>query len=399
MNKLVLFGAGKIGRSFIAQLFSRSGYEVVFVDINKELIEELNCIGKYKVIIKSEEEEILSVTNVRGIHSSDENKISHEIADARILAVSVGLRGLPFIMPVLAKSLLSRYENGNHEPIDIIIAENMRNAADYFHKELSNFLPVSYPLKEIVGFVETSIGKMVPIMLKKDVEKDMLQVFAEPYNTLILDKKAFKNSIPDVKGLDPKENMKAWTDRKLFIHNLGHAAVAYYGYMCDNTFIYLWQALQVQEVHGFVRDTMLQAADILLAAYPDEFTIDSLTQHIDDLLDRFSNKFLGDTIFRIGCDLYRKLSPDDRIVGAIRMAELVDRPYDKILQILVCACHFRAADENGIVPDDDIEFIGLYEKGIENVLVEVCGFDSDDDKELIASITDIENSIYGLKPK
>jgi len=31
---MVQFGAGNIGRSFIGQLFSRSGYEVVFVDTN-----------------------------------------------------------------------------------------------------------------------------------------------------------------------------------------------------------------------------------------------------------------------------------------------------------------------------------------------------------------------------
>ncbi|MBA7563374.1 Mannitol-1-phosphate 5-dehydrogenase [subsurface metagenome] len=36
-KKMIQFGAGNIGRSFIGQLFSRSGYEVVFVDINKKL--------------------------------------------------------------------------------------------------------------------------------------------------------------------------------------------------------------------------------------------------------------------------------------------------------------------------------------------------------------------------
>jgi mannitol-1-phosphate 5-dehydrogenase len=390
MKKLVLFGAGKIGRSFIGQLFSRSGYEVVFIDINKALIEELNRKGKYKVIIKSEEEEILTITNVRGIHSSDEAAISAEIADAGILAVSVGLRGLPYIMPVLAKSLLSRYNQGNHEPVDIIIAENMRNAAGYFHKELSNLLPASYPLEKMVGLVETSIGKMVPIMLKKDTDEDMLQVFAEPYNTLILDKKAFKNPLPDVTGLDPKENMKAWTDRKLFIHNLGHAAVSYSGYRYDNKFVYLWQALQVQEIYDFVRKTMLQSADVLIAAYPLEFSIDFLTGHVDDLLTRFSNKFLGDTIFRIGCDLYRKLSPEDRIVGAIRMAQEMKKPYNRILHILVYACHFRATDEDGKMAGEDIEFIALYEKGIKYVLTEVCGFDGELDKQLIAEAENLE---------
>ena len=52
-NKIVIFGAGKIGRSFIGQLFSRAGFEVVFIDINKEVIKELNRRKSYDVIIKS----------------------------------------------------------------------------------------------------------------------------------------------------------------------------------------------------------------------------------------------------------------------------------------------------------------------------------------------------------
>jgi mannitol-1-phosphate 5-dehydrogenase len=383
MEKLVLFGAGKIGRSFMGQLFSLSGFEVVFIDINKHLIDELNRSGKYKVVIKSKQDEVLIIKNVRGLYADNEEAISNDIYDARILAVSVGIKGLPEIIPVLAKSLMRRYEKGNKSPVDIIIAENMRNAAAYFHDALSAILPASYPLNKMVGLVETSIGKMVPIMVKKDIDEDLLQVFAEPYNTLILDKKAFKNAIPEVRGLAPKENIKAWGDRKLFIHNLGHATVAYYGFSCNNSLVYLWQALEIPDIFHFARETMLHSANILVRIYPEEFSLDSLTTHIDDLLDRFSNKFLGDTIFRIGCDLHRKLSPDDRIVGAIRMAQRLNMPYDEFLKILVCACHFRAADENGKMLDRDIEFVRLYEKGIRNVLIKVCGFDEEYDKEMI----------------
>jgi mannitol-1-phosphate 5-dehydrogenase len=64
-NKIVIFGAGKIGRSFIGQLFSRGGFEVVFVDVCKPVISELNHRGNYKVIIKSDTEEVITVSNVR----------------------------------------------------------------------------------------------------------------------------------------------------------------------------------------------------------------------------------------------------------------------------------------------------------------------------------------------
>jgi mannitol-1-phosphate 5-dehydrogenase len=369
---MVLFGAGKIGRSFIGQLFSQGGYEVVFVDIFKPVIDALNERGNYNVIIKSDIDKIQSIKNVRGILVNDHQTVIAEIASAEILAVSIGQKGLPYIMPLLAKGLLKRFEQNPESPLDIIIAENLRNAAEYFEEELTKLLPVTYPLKNLVGLVETSIGKMVPIMLKKDMDEDILQVFAEPYNTLILDKKAFKNPIPDVKGLAPKENMKAWVDRKLFIHNLGHAATAYLGHKYNNRFIYLYEALAVPEIYKQVRDTMLQAADVLLIKYPDEFTVVSLTEHIDDLLYRFQNRALGDTIFRVGCDLFRKLGPEDRIVGVIKLAKELNMPFDKILNVLLCSFEFRATDELGQMYPADIEFVDMYQKGIDVVLRDVC---------------------------
>ena len=38
MKKFIMYGAGNIGRGFIGQLFSQSGYSVGFIDINKEVI-------------------------------------------------------------------------------------------------------------------------------------------------------------------------------------------------------------------------------------------------------------------------------------------------------------------------------------------------------------------------
>jgi mannitol-1-phosphate 5-dehydrogenase len=374
-KKLVIFGAGKIGRSFIGQLFSRGGYEVVFIDVYKPVIDELNKRRSYNVIVKSDKEEILHIKDVRGVYSGDEKNVIEEIATAGIAAVSVGLNAIPKIIPILVKGLMERFRRDNNSALDIVLAENLRDAADFFRISLKEVLPSDYPLKELVGLVETSIGKMVPIMRKKDLEEDPLQVFAEPYNTLILDKKAFKNPIPEIEGLAPKENMKAWVDRKLFIHNLGHATAAYLGYLYDPEFIFLYEALNIPEIYQEVRETMLQAADILLEKYPDEFTAEALTLHIDDLLVRFKNVHLGDTIFRVGCDLTRKLSAQDRLAGAIHLAIEMNLPYEKILCALVCGCRFKAKDEEGNMLKEDIEFNRKYGKRIKPILKEVCGFD------------------------
>jgi mannitol-1-phosphate 5-dehydrogenase len=398
-EKLVLFGAGKIGRSFIGQLFSNGGYEVVFIDISEPLIDEINRKGRYRIIIKGEEDHILNIENVRGVHLLNEPEAIDEVATAGILATSVGLAGLKGIFPVLAKGLLKRYMKNRYHPLDIIIAENMRNADEYFREHLLNLLPPEYPFGPLVGLIETSIGKMVPIMHKKDIEADMLQIFAEPYNTLILNKKGFRNAIPDIKGLAPKENMKAWVDRKLFIHNLGHSASAYLGYLYNKDFIYLWESLGVPGIQSLVRSAMLQAAEILKAGYPGEFTNENLTEHIDDLITRFQNKALGDTIFRVGCDLNRKLGPEDRLSGAIHKALAMNLPYDRILFPLVAGCYFRASDEEGVMFIDDIDFMKKHDDDIIQVLISVCGFDRNRHKAMFTEASSMDAMIrdIGLK--
>jgi len=392
-DKLVLFGAGKIGRSFIGQLFSRGGYEVVFIDVFRPVIEELNLRHNYNVVIKGDVETVINIQNVRGVYGGDTEQVIDEIATARIVAVSVGQNGLKSIIPLIAKGIIKRFETVGALPLDIIIAENLRNAAEFMNQELKENLPEGYPLEERVGLVETSIGKMVPIMLKKDMDEDILQVFAEPYNTLILDKRAFKNPIPEIEGLAPKESMKAWVDRKLFIHNLGHATAVYLGYLAHPDAIFLYEVLSDSQLIAIVRKTMLQAADILLAKYPDEFTIESLTDHIDDLLSRFQNKALGDTLFRVGCDLQRKLSAEDRLAGAIHLAFELKLPSDLILNALVCGCHFGATDEAGNRLQSDLEFDLIYVKGIKEVLTSVCGFDEVADRELIIEAVIMDNSL------
>lgn len=374
-GKLVLFGAGKIGRSFIGQLFSTGGYEVVFIDIYKPVIDELNSRRGYDVIVKSEKDSLIRVKNVRGIYSCEEQEVANEIASANILAVSVGLNALPSVFPLIARGLGERYTENKTRALDIIIAENMANAPLYFKEHLKTYLPDTYPISSLLGFIETSIGKMVPLISKEAGKEDLLRVYAEPYNTLILGKKEFRNPIPDIKGLALKENMKAWVDRKLFIHNLGHASTAYLGYLHNPELVYIYEALEIPEVYVQVKATMLQSADILMLKYPGEFTQEDLNEHIIDLLNRFQNKALGDTIYRVGCDLTRKLSANDRLAGAIKSAISLKLPYDKILYALVCGYHFRAKNENGTMLDSDIGFVELYQDDLAAVLNEICGFE------------------------
>ncbi|MCL4483001.1 MAG: mannitol-1-phosphate 5-dehydrogenase [Bacteroidetes bacterium] len=391
-NQIVIFGAGKIGRSFIGQLFGCSGYQVVFVDVDQSVIDGLNQKGSYRVVIKGEKEEEIIVPNVQAISALEKDKVIKTVSTAGILAVSVGKNVLEKIIPVIASGLVQRNTNNPGIPLDIILAENMRSAADFVREHLKENLPPGFSLDTLVGLVETSIGKMVPIIPQAELEKDPLAVFAESYNTLIVDRKGFKSAIPEIKGLAPKNNIKAWVDRKAFIHNLGHATAAYYGYSLHPEAVYMYEVLDDSEVLLFTRAVMLQSAEILRAAYPDEFTASDLEAHIDDLISRFRNKALRDTIFRVGQDLVRKLGPDDRFMGAIRLAMQYGMSYDLILEAMSFGLSFRAKDETGNSSPLDTRFLKSLEEDFELTLEKELALDPVTDYFIIEKLKKFYNA-------
>ena len=385
-HKIVIFGAGKIGRSFIGQLFGCHGYNVVFIDVDPKMIKLLNQQGYYSVVIKGKKEEEIIVPNVKAVSAFDQQSVIDEVATAGIMAVSVGKNALYKVVPTIAAGLLQRSNNFPGIPLDIILAENMRAAAAFVKKQLKISLPVGFPVENNVGLIETSIGKMVPIIPLSELEKDPLIVFAEPYNTLILDGKGFKSPIPDIKELAPKKNIKAWVDRKAFIHNLGHATAAYYGYSLHPDAVYMYEVLNDERVFRFTREVMIQSAAILHKAYPDDYTVADLEDHIDDLICRFRNTALQDTVFRVGQDLSRKLSTDDRFMGSIHLAMQFNMPYDKILDAMTYGLSFKAKDEKGNFSTSDITFLDDLSREFEQTLIKDLSLDSINDSIIINTL-------------
>jgi len=385
-RKIVIFGAGKIGRSFIGQLFGCSGYKVVFIDTDPVIVAGLNTRGSYRVIIKGEKEKEIIVPDVQAIPAFEKQQVIETISTAGILAVSVGKSSLEKVIPIIAAGLKLRFNRDSDCPLDIIIAENMRDAGDFFRERLKGILPPDYPLEKLVGLIETSIGKMVPIMTQADMDKDPLMIYAEPYNTLILDKRGFKSPIPNIKGLVPKDNIKAWVDRKAFIHNLGHATAAYFGFNRHPEATYMFEVLDDTEVYDFTRNVMLQSAAILKAAYTEDFIMSNLEDHIDDLLSRFHNRALQDTIYRVGHDLIRKLGSDDRFMGAIHLANQVGMTYDMILKAMLYGLYFKARDEDGNIFKPDFVLLESLAKEFEMTLIKNLGFDTEADNFVIGEL-------------
>ena len=71
MKKALIHGAGNIGRRFIGKILSESGYKVCFIDINKNIVNEINRREEYPVkFVTNEDETEVIVKNIGLVETS-----------------------------------------------------------------------------------------------------------------------------------------------------------------------------------------------------------------------------------------------------------------------------------------------------------------------------------------
>lgn len=372
MKKAIMYGGGNIGRGFIGKVFADSGYEVVFLDIMQNLIDEMNRRGEYTVRIVSNAETVdAPVKPVRAVNSTTEQAID-EIATCDIMATAVGVNILPKIAPVIARGVVARMERGG-KPLDIILCENQLEAdvlmRGWVYEQLTEE-QCAWADKNL-GLIEASIGRMVPPLTPEMRAQDPLLICVEPYCELPVDRDAFKGEIPALAGLIPYSPFEFYIKRKLFLHNGGHAVCAYLGNL--KGYEYIWQAIADPEIYEAAKAAMNCSARALIHKFGNEVR-ENVENNVVDLLFRFQNRALKDTVARVGADPVRKLRRNDRIVGAALfcMEEGIDPA--PIVRGIAAALKF---DHEGDPTASEVQK-ALKEHGLDHVIERYMGLQPDE---------------------
>ncbi len=313
----VQFGAGNIGRGFIAQLFHESGYEVVFVEAIPALVDEINRRKKYTIHIVGDEAQDVEITKIRAVHSEKVDQVAQEVARAEIACTAVGVNVLKQVAPALARGIALRSQNPDAPPLNILICENQLDADQILREAVREQLPADLHayLDTQVGFVLCVVSRMVPVMTPEERRADPLAIKVEAYKRLPVDAKAIKGQLPPIVGVEPVENFLGHVERKLFVHNAAHAIVGYLGWLKGYTYVH--EAMADEQIRSLLDGSMQEVIEAMVRKHG--FTREEMQEHLADLYHRFENAALGDTIARVAREPERKLRPDDRLVGAARL--------------------------------------------------------------------------------
>ena len=365
--KAVIFGAGNIGRGFLGQLFSQSGYEVVFIELAQDIVDRLNADRSYPIRIVSDAgEQTYTVTRVRAIQAAEAEHIAAEMATANILATAVGVNALPAIAPAIAQSLRHRFDSGNTTELNVIICENIIHSGQHLRRLVLQHLPERYnsALDQKIGWVATVVSRMVPVVTDEMRKENLAQIAVEPYCILPVDKPAFKGPLPRIEGFLFADNLPALEERKLFAHNAGHALCAYFGYHKGYTYIY--EAIRDREIRRKTLAGLNESGRALIKKH--HFDPKEHKAHLDDLVRRFSNVALGDTVARVARDPIRKLGRNDRFIGSALLAlEYGVQPVFLLEGIVAALRYDNPEDEKAV----ELQRL-LADEGIAHVLETAC---------------------------
>ncbi|KAF7550641.1 hypothetical protein G7Z17_g5581 [Cylindrodendrum hubeiense] len=371
-KKAVHFGAGNIGRGFVACFLHNSGYDVVFADVNATLIDQINSSPSYRVIeVGTEGTTENTITNYRAINSSThEEELIEEIRTAEVVTCSVGPNILRFIAPVIAKGIDRR--SNDESPLHVIACENAIGATDTlaaFIKDPRNTSPERLEdHHQRARYANSAIDRIVPA---QDPNAG-LDVTLEKFFEWVVEKTPFEDiGIPSIEGINWVDHLQPFIERKLFTVNTGHATAAYHGYNRRKRTVY--DALQDKQIMEEVRGALMETKTLIVSKH--EIDEEAQAAYVNKIIKRIGNPHLEDAVERVGRAPLRKLSRKERFIGPA--AELAENGESIKYLLDAIEMTFRFQDVEDDEESKELAKI-MAAHGPEDVVQKVCGVQSNE---------------------
>lgn len=366
MKKAVQFGAGNIGRGFIGAVLAQAGWQVIFADVVKNIVDAINDKRKYTVHVLDEKKFDLEISGVSAVDSSSDD-VLEAIASADLITTAVGLNILPRIAGTLASGIRFRMKKGIESPLDIIACENGIGASALFKEEVGRHLDeaeFAY-MQKFVGFANCSVDRIVPPVRCENP----IDVCVENFYEWNVDRKSLKGDLKGIGGMNLVDNLDAYVERKLFTLNTAHAISAYLGWL--KGFKTVSESVENPEIAAIVRGAMEESGKALIKKYALDENVHS--QYIEKILKRFKNPHIVDEVERVAREPMRKLSGNDRLVKPALTAISYDIAVPNLIKGMAAALRY---DNPSDIQSLEMQKLIKLE-GVKRAFCEISGVDNE----------------------
>ena len=319
-KEIVLIGAGKIGRGYIAELFKKGQYKLKFIDYSKELIDSMNAQGHYtihKSYFDGRTEEIRIDDYEALCLQTEYDACVQWLAETNYASVQVFPGALESIGHLIGDAVKRRMQKRNLAPLDIFICVNFLNPTKKFKKHIYEVLQTEEEhsfLEEHIGFVETLVMRTSSNPTEEMKRKDPLALAVAEGEVLPSDAEGFKGQVPQGVAIDLQDRLGMRLTHKIWHVNMSHFSLAVYGNLFKTS--YIWEST----INPYIVQIVKKEMELSNFALAKELglrveEIETDFNHDDRLWDDYKNQSIQDDIRRVAADPIRKLAREERLVG------------------------------------------------------------------------------------
>ena len=360
----LIFGAGKIGRGFVAEVLSSANCQLTFVDHEEDRVEKLNRAGSY-TIYKARRTfyETVTIEGFQALMNSAEGEIAELMCRrGALVALALHMAQLEKAATILAVAIARKAMETPDEPLDILLCINHIDAKAALQRYLEGMLggaALDY-LQTRVGIVQTVELINCPDLPEALKERDPLGVLTNGYPEMPVEMDAFRGEPPVSPMVRLSRNIDAEAHRKMYTLDAAYATIAFLG--ARRRYVYLSDALEDERIDQAVADALNEAAVGLCAEYG--YKEEDMRLWNESVREMIDNPLLHNTLRSLGTDAPRKVGPQDRLVGPALLCIKHGGMPNQLARVIAHAYRYAA--------DDDIRtrmFLRFVEEeGIESAL-------------------------------
>ncbi len=377
----VVFGAGALGLGFLGPELSRD-CRVTYLDIpaKAELLDHLKAEGSYVFNEAGLSMRPVRVAGVGGLCigvAAQEPAVHQALDEADIVLTAVGGANLPKLAPLLAVAAGRRSQE---RPLRVLCAENGVEIARGLRAAVEREASREFGASLLVG--DTVMGRMCRIETAPEPPLEPpapgldWAVVAEPFFGIPIEAHAVVGlrHVPGALHPEPPEEFSASEDVKMLAHNGLHLTLAGIGCLKGRRFF--------SELRGETETMELgrrlvaeEAGPALLSKHGEATDRNAYLNYCDAILRRTTCPVFHDSIARGIRGIMRKLDPWERLVYSVRT--VAEQGVEPEAFAVGLAAAVTVAQRGG---ETDMEF--------REVLTLHCGFDDEDDADLLRLVED-----------
>lgn len=339
-HTFVGFGFGPIQGGLFAKEAFQSGIftRIVVAEVDSELVNAVRANkGTYYInVAKADGVEVIKVDNVVLLNpniSGDKQTLLKVLAESTEIATC--LPSVQFYESGAGNSVASLIAEGlkinKADAAIIYTSENNNHAAQILERAVA--AKIGTLSQKRVQFLNTVVGKMSRVVTTEaEIKKRKLETITpginraflvEEFNRILVSRTQIADFNPGIEVFIEKDDLLPFEEAKLYGHNAIHTLLGFIGEARGAASMSKLKADKA--VMQIARSAFFDECGAALvkkhAHLGDElFTEAGIKRYAEDLLERITNPYLGDTVARAGRDAVRKLSINGRIFGTMTLA-------------------------------------------------------------------------------